>query len=828
MGNRAHPNRLNVASNNTWPTIETGPPLGIVPVIPVLLYWPQLDLPGWAFMGFNTSPDGNGDWFHKTTVLTETITVYAIWRPGVAFHSGNAPSEAILPENMYRHVEERGQPLGDAMPPNPIWPGHTFQGWNTRRDGTGTTYTGDVPINLGRTLFAVWNATVTFDANGGEMTGSLTTEVVTGRPIGQAFPAQPVREGFTFAGWNTMPNGSGTTYTATEPDVLSSMTLYAQWAQLPGTYLFSIENFAAYGLPVPQGQSPVGSFGAVSGGQIGLFSGVAPGFSFLGWAMGPIAPGTPVNEIALFSTSASYTYIMGAQNTVIIAVWEPAETYGPLLEVRVYYTIDGGTPVPYDIMAPVSAGARVNISMGTRDGFSLANWGITGNASDILYTVTGTRTAANYSAAFTISNNIMVTANYVSVQISAEDINLGTANAGYNAADFAREVLIYNISAGSAVVAPLTLVYEAGAFVIPAETGYIQNEQYFGVSIVPVSGLEAGSYVRMVNIFSGSVPVGAFEVRFQVNSAVEGPTVVPPQPPPPAGPPVHSPPGGPSWSRPRTSLQPATRNPAPAACDIPCPTVQVLQGGHGANISIYRNTSPATTSRLRRAILHRLNSIDGFYITDEQLNNHLIDGFCSFRMRVGGTEDNAYGLPIRITYHLRCADLNNINTDYLTIVYFVGGRVRYLGGELNPATNTFTTDALFLGDGYFAVIYAPDLIRLDLSIGAYEYYVNRNLRVSDVAPFITGQRTMVPIRFVAEGLNSYVDWCPDTRTVSIALQDVSGDININFAIEQLLPGMDVPAQIVADRTVVPLRFVAESLHSNVIWDANTSSVRIFR
>jgi hypothetical protein len=57
---------------------------------------------------------------------------------------------------------------------------------------------------------------------------------------------------------------------------------------------------------------------------------------------------------------------------------------------------------------------------------------------------------------------------------------------------------------------------------------------------------------------------------------------------------------------------------------------------------------------------------------------------------------------------------------------------------------------------------------IQLRIGSTQATVNGSTRTLDVAPFIVGSRTLVPIRFISESLGASVDWNDNTRTVTIA------------------------------------------------------------
>jgi len=59
----------------------------------------------------------------------------------------------------------------------------------------------------------------------------------------------------------------------------------------------------------------------------------------------------------------------------------------------------------------------------------------------------------------------------------------------------------------------------------------------------------------------------------------------------------------------------------------------------------------------------------------------------------------------------------------------------------------------------------PTIIKL--SIGSKQYHVNGLLRTMDTAPMIREGRTMLPLRFIAETLGCQVDWNAITREVTV-------------------------------------------------------------
>ena len=122
--------------------------------------------------------------------------------------------------------------------------GYTFAGWNTATNGSGTSYSNQQSVtNLTSTsggtvtLYAQWTANkyyVAYNGNGstsGSMSNSEHTYGVAKNLTANAY----AKTGYTFAGWNTAANGSGTGYTNQQSVINltstsgATVTLYAKW-----------------------------------------------------------------------------------------------------------------------------------------------------------------------------------------------------------------------------------------------------------------------------------------------------------------------------------------------------------------------------------------------------------------------------------------------------------------------------------------------------------------------------------------------------------------------------------------------------------------------
>ena len=119
----------------------------------------------------------------------------------------------------------------------PTRAGYSFTGWNTAADGSGTSYAGNASYTLPNsgtdTLYAQWQintVTLEYDPQGGsgepgDQTGNAASDVTVST-------TEPTRAGYSFTGWNTAADGSGTSYAGDDTYTLPNSgtdTLYAQW-----------------------------------------------------------------------------------------------------------------------------------------------------------------------------------------------------------------------------------------------------------------------------------------------------------------------------------------------------------------------------------------------------------------------------------------------------------------------------------------------------------------------------------------------------------------------------------------------------------------------
>ena len=113
--------------------------------------------------------------------------------------------------------------------------------------------------------------------------------------------------------------------------------------------------------------------------------------------------------------------------------------------------------------------------------------------------------------------------------------------------------------------------------------------------------------------------------------------------------------------------------------------------------------------------------------------------------------------------------------------------------------------------------------------GAVNLYVDTNRVNTDVPPTIVNNRTLVPVRAIFEALGATVEWDSSTRTATGILDDTTVVIQIDNTTAYVngeAKTLDVPAQIINNRTMVPARFVSEALACDVTWDGTTQTAAV--
>ncbi|MDR2167335.1 MAG: copper amine oxidase N-terminal domain-containing protein [Clostridiales bacterium] len=171
-----------------------------------------------------------------------------------------------------------------------------------------------------------------------------------------------------------------------------------------------------------------------------------------------------------------------------------------------------------------------------------------------------------------------------------------------------------------------------------------------------------------------------------------------------------------------------------------------------------------------------------------------------------------------------------VNTYRVTAVTADG---RLVGGTFDAEAGIFTFETQLTGE--FVIAYVEDLKRFGIGIGSAEVEDFAGTLTEEVLaevanvfvpPVLVDGRTLIPVRAIAYLLGAEVGWDDAARQVTLTINPT-----ISFPIGTLTPqlealGMDVPAQIMYDRTMVPVRFIGEFFGAVVGWDGETQSVEL--
>lgn len=224
---------------------------------------------GYHFVGWAIFPDGGSDIIADGDSVSNlssepngNVTLYAQWAP-------NFYKIALLPNMPGDDRTTLVDAVYDSFVSLPALPyekeGYTFTGWNAEPDGSGEDSVADQGsvINLAdqegaqANLHAQWQKneyTVSFDANSGE---GVLDDIRLTYDEPSKLPASPMnKQGYTFAGWNTEPDGNGNTY-GNEQEVSNltstpdgKVVLYAQYGA--NDYTISFDSNGVDGIEVPQ------------------------------------------------------------------------------------------------------------------------------------------------------------------------------------------------------------------------------------------------------------------------------------------------------------------------------------------------------------------------------------------------------------------------------------------------------------------------------------------------------------------------------------------------------------------------------------------------
>lgn len=301
----------------------------------------------YTLIGWSTNPNATEAEYAlgQRIRITAPMTLYAVWGRNVSFAS-NGATETLDP--VYA-VEGTSITLPSG---GLTRDGYTLAGWSVRSDGTtkdyglGESYT----VRGNVTLTAVWECTLSFDANGGTGDAMDDMTVIAGATVN--LPACTYEyTTYSFAGWADTTTGTPSmTYTPS-----ASTVMYAIWT---ARTVYNV-NFDANG-----GEGTMASIPLTDDvtGTIPACEFTYTGFTFLGWTTDP--------------ESTTVDYVEGDpigvvdSDVTLYALWSARDVY------YVNFDANGGEGTMSPLALTDDVTGTIPACGFTRDGYTCIGWAV--------------------------------------------------------------------------------------------------------------------------------------------------------------------------------------------------------------------------------------------------------------------------------------------------------------------------------------------------------------------------------------------------------------------------------------------------------------------
>lgn len=199
---------------------------------------------GATFVGWNEASDGSSTPHSVDSTFpmpAQNVGLYAQWTTNPTYmvtYYGNGSDGGTVPIDSNNY--EEGDWVTVSAQGSMAREGHSFDDWNTLANGFGTPRPASSSFQMGNAnvaLYAQWDInSYTLSYDGNLSTGGILPAVPTLYEYDSTVTVlgntgNLTKSDFTFGGWNTAANGSGTDYVATNTFSMpgSNVTLYAIW-----------------------------------------------------------------------------------------------------------------------------------------------------------------------------------------------------------------------------------------------------------------------------------------------------------------------------------------------------------------------------------------------------------------------------------------------------------------------------------------------------------------------------------------------------------------------------------------------------------------------
>lgn len=425
----------------------------------------------YTFVGWFTAVSG-GTEVKSTTILSEAndVTLYARWSP-VTYRvelnanggSCSTDSETVAYDSIYGTL------------PIPTKTGYTFNGWYTAVSG-GTKITEDTKVTAAsnHTLYAQWSVnSYKIDFNGNGSTGGSMSKLEMKYGTAKKLTANAfAKTGYSFNGWNTNSDGSGTSYAdkASVNNLTSTngvtVTLYAQWNANTGTkYVVNHYqmNVSGSGYTLKETENKTGT--TASSVTIANLKKTYAGFTYEG-GMGT------TSATAIKPSTLDTTTTVLADGTRVINIYYSRNKFTLTLNKGTGITAVSGAGTYY-------YGQSVTIDATVAIGYTWSKWSDNNATKKVAITMpanalalTANATLNSYTINYTLNGGTVATANPTSYNVTTADFTLnnptrtGYTFAGWTGTGLSAATKTVTVAKGSTGNRSYTATWTANTYIV--------------------------------------------------------------------------------------------------------------------------------------------------------------------------------------------------------------------------------------------------------------------------------------------------------------------------------------------------------------------------
>ena len=728
-----------------------------------------------------------GDQIHSIVLLSDTIPVFddTSFRntfPKIIYAPSNEIKTALsLTSNNVAYAITNGgtfvptDTFGDSALTTPTKDNYKFDGWYTSEGFSKDTKVENNAVSKDSnskylTYYAKWISIISFDANGG--TGTMEAQEIAETDTSTALATNSFsREGYTFSGWNTAADGSGTAYAdqATGAGANGAITLYAQWTKKIGETTNYTVNAILDQTYTGDAIEPAVVVKNSSTGDVIASSEYTVSYS------NNTNVGTASVTVTKGSDSATVEFKIVKDTNPTVEMADVSVTYG--IEYAMAATAktsagneitDGSITIKYYTDAdcttewtatnneaqPAAAGTYyAKATLTETENYAEASKTAKLEISNATFSVTAIGYSGTYDGQ---THHITVEANGANVTYSTDGTNYTSTNPAFT-------------DTGT-----YTVYYKAVKDNHEDVTSSVSVE----ITKATLIATYAGEMIR-----AGQTPILAVTVTGFVGgeTAETAEDYV-----------------APTVSNDNTEVGEYTLTP---------------EGGSAKN---YTFTYEAGTLIIRK------KSTSGGTSSSSKDYAISVDSAKNGKVTVSPKSADK-GDTVTITVK---PDKGYV-LDELVITDKKGNEIDYKAKGDNKFTFKMPASKVEI-EATFAPEKAEECT-IVLTLGSTAATVFGTPVLNDVAPIARNNRTMLPIRFIAEALGARVDWDQPTQKVTITRGTLVIEIFLNSDVAYVNGQpvqLDSPAFAENNRTYLPLRFVAENLGATVEWEQATQRVII--